>query len=275
MKAQSLDPKLAQFGLNSADRVIAREERSSNAREAQAALFRQQTERDAAKAVDDLQRQREAIQGRTQMAQLMAGLRPAPAEQPLEAIVGPDGKPRLVSRKDAIGQTPFVKASGTLDKKEQQAQDGKDSLSGIVDDLRANYDSLEKTGDITSTKNNPLANAAAFAKATFPGQLAGKIVGSSAQSERNKIMQARPALINAIKNATGMSAQQMNSNVELKLMLDSATDPTLDLEANRAALDRIERDYINGSSKPAKAKESKLSTAEQDELDQLRKRFGK
>jgi hypothetical protein len=64
----------------------------------------------------------------------------------------------------------------------------------------------------------------------------------------------------------------MNSNVELKLMLDSATDPTLDIEANRAALDRIERDYIGGTGKAATSK-TNLTPAEQDELKKLRERF--
>jgi hypothetical protein len=71
MKAQSLDPKLAQFGLNSADRVIAREEKSRSAKEAQAALFKQQTELQAAKAVDALQKQREHDQ---KMAEIRASL---------------------------------------------------------------------------------------------------------------------------------------------------------------------------------------------------------
>jgi hypothetical protein len=77
--------------------------------------------------------------------------------------------------------------------------------------------------------------------------------------------------------ATGMSAKQMDSNAELKLWLATATDPTLDVESNRKALDNIEKKYINHktpSEKLAPAKDG-LSAQEQAELDALRKRFKK
>ena len=41
-------------------------------------------------------------------------------------------------------------------------------------------------------------------------QAVGRAVGTENQSARNSIKQARPLLLQYIKNATGMSAQQMN-----------------------------------------------------------------
>ena len=38
----------------------------------------------------------------------------------------------------------------------------------------------------------------------------------------------------------------MDSNVELKLWLSTATDPTLDVQSNRRALDKIEMKYLGG-----------------------------
>ena len=52
--------------------------------------------------------------------------------------------------------------------------------------------------------------------------------------------QTRPLLMQAIMKASGMSAKQMDSNAEMKLWLATATDPTLDVQANIAALDRLE-----------------------------------
>jgi hypothetical protein len=49
----------------------------------------------------------------------------------------------------------------------------------------------------------------------------------------------RPQLLMAIKNASGMTAKQLDSNADLKLWLQAATDPQLDVQANRAALDNI------------------------------------
>jgi hypothetical protein len=46
-----------------------------------------------------------------------------------------------------------------------------------------------------------------------------------------------------IKNATGMSAQQMNSNAEMQLYLNAATNPQLSYEANLEALKNLDRLY--------------------------------
>jgi hypothetical protein len=111
------------------------------------------------------------------------------------------------------------------------------------------------------------------------GQATGRLFGTQAQSQRNSIVQTRPLLVQAIKTATGMSAKQMDSNVELKMMLATATDPQLDIESNRRALANLARLYGTGSgaaptAAPAIAKPNALSPAEQTELDQLRKQFG-
>jgi len=62
----------------------------------------------------------------------------------------------------------------------------------------------------------------------------------------------------AIVKATGMSAKQIDSNAEMKLMLQQATDPTMSYQANMAALKRLEGMVANlskgsgGSSAPRK-----------------------
>ena len=81
------------------------------------------------------------------------------------------------------------------------------------------------------------------------GQAFGKAFGTKNQSARNDIAMSRPALLAALMKATGMSAKQMDSNAELKLWLSTATDPTLDVEANRRALDNIERKFLSGDGK--------------------------
>lgn len=50
--------------------------------------------------------QQERAANQRELAQLMASLRPPVPPQPLEAIQGPDGKPVLVPRAEAVGKTP-------------------------------------------------------------------------------------------------------------------------------------------------------------------------
>jgi hypothetical protein len=78
------------------------------------------------------------------------------------------------------------------------------------------------------------------------GQMLGKMFGTKNQSARNEVAMMRPALLAALMKATGMSSKQMDSNAELKLWLATATDPTLDIQANRAALNAIEQKYLSG-----------------------------
>lgn len=129
----------------------------------------------------------------------------------------------------------------------QRKADGAVDVDVALSTLRNAYDRLEKGGGITSTKNNALTNASAWASSSGPGQAVGKAFGTDNQSARNDIAMARPALLAALMKATGMSARQMDSNAELKLWLSTATDPTLDVQANRKALADIERKYLRGN----------------------------
>jgi hypothetical protein len=91
----------------------------------------------------------------------------------------------------------------------------------------------------------------------------------------------RLQLLNAIKEATGMSAQQLNSNVELQTYLKSLGSEGMTAEANLAIIDNLSKTYLGkGMAPPDKPKpgatpSSGLSAAEQAELDQLRSRFGR
>lgn len=133
-----------------------------------------------------------------------------------------------------------IKARTDIEKK---ASGGND-VSVAIGTLRDAYDRLEKGGGITSTEKSVLSNLKAAGSSSAVGQIAGRALGTANQSARNDVAMARPALLAALMKATGMSAKQMDSNAELKLWLSTATDPTLDVESNRRALDNIERKYL-------------------------------
>ena len=120
-------------------------------------------------------------------------------------------------------------------------QEAKQQLSDTVSQLKQNYDELLKGGGITSTTATPRENIAAKLSTSGVGQVLGGAVGTKNQEQRQTIEQTRPLLLNLIKTATGMSAQQMNSNAEMNMYLKAATDPTLTYEANMTALKNLDK----------------------------------
>lgn len=190
------------------------------------------------------------------------------------------GSPGVIG---ASGKTPAATAAAM--KKEEGATQAKD----ILDTLRTAYDTLDQARAVPSQQRNALSNALSYVAGTGVGQVAGRVVGTEAQTQRDIIASARNQMLNAIKNATGMSAQQLNSNVEFRSWLEALTDPTRSIEANRAILDNMEKFIASGGKYSAKgggqaapaaapaggATGGNLSPAEQAELDQLRARFGK
>lgn len=134
------------------------------------------------------------------------------------------------------------KAAAEEDKKVK----GREDAQTLISQLRSSYNTLNESNAITSTKNKAGTNVGAAISSSGVGQFTGRVLGTSAQSERNTITQTRPLLLAAIKNATGMSAKQMDSNAEMQLYLKAATDPTLDYESNMKALNNLERMLTSG-----------------------------
>lgn len=140
-------------------------------------------------------------------------------------------------------------------------QEGVQQLDDIVASLNSQYDALERGGGIVSTDKGTLSNLTASAEASGIGQYVGKMLGTQNQSARNQIGMTRPQLLMAIKNASGMTARQLDSNVDLKLWLQAATDPQLDVQANRAALNNIVKFIGQRNASPTAAASSTEKTA--------------
>jgi hypothetical protein len=136
---------------------------------------------------------------------------------------------------------------GPADAKTQAKLEGGGTVDNVVANLRSMYDDLDTKGGIANPQKGALNNIAAGVSTSAIGQGVGKMLGTQNQSTRNTIAQQRPLLLQAIMKATGMSAKQMDSNAELKLYLSTATDPTLDVAANKRALDMIETLYGSGA----------------------------
>jgi hypothetical protein len=139
---------------------------------------------------------------------------------------------------------------GPADQKALTVNAGRETVDTLVTGLKGQYDILKEGGGIT-TKDNTFMNIPAYLSSTGVGQTTGKLFGTQNQSARNSIAQSRPLLLQAIKKATGASAKEMDSNVELQMYLKAATDPTLDYEANIYALEQLQTLYGIGGNAPA------------------------
>lgn len=129
----------------------------------------------------------------------------------------------------------------------QSMAKGKAKFDQIIQEMSANYNDLETKGGVVSHENPWYENAPNYLARSAGGQMVAGMMGTEEQAIVEKIKSARPLLSQAIMQATGMSARQLDSNVELKLWLDSLTNPSADIEANRAILSRLQDMFGSGA----------------------------
>lgn len=129
---------------------------------------------------------------------------------------------------------------------EQKKLEGQQAAADIIDTLRAAYQDLDQRRAVPSEQRSVLSNLTSYIASTGVGQVAGRMAGTPEQTQRDVIQSARNQILNAVKNATGMSAQQLNSNVEFKSWVESLTDPTKSYQANTAILDNLEKFIASG-----------------------------
>lgn len=129
---------------------------------------------------------------------------------------------------------------------------GQSQLSRAVADMRGEYRKLKEQGGAITSRQGLLDNVTNWAAANA-GEMLGNPTASEAESTRQTIRNMRQALVRGIAAATGITAQQLNSNVELQQMLNMATDPSQSLETVNRTLDFIERQYGSPAAPGAKA----------------------
>lgn len=199
-------------------------------------------------------------------AQAKAGRAPVqPVAPTITQIQDPKDPTRMITidarryQGGGLGDSGVIGASGKTPKATADAmkvEAGQSAVSDIIDNIRTSYQALDKQRAIPSTQRGALSNLGSSIQASGVGQIAGRVFGTSQQSERDVIASSRIQLLNAIKQATGMSAQQLNSNVELNTWLKAVTDPSQSIEAVNQILDNIEEFVAKGgkpkTSQPAK-----------------------
>jgi hypothetical protein len=130
-----------------------------------------------------------------------------------------------------------------VDAEQAKKVPAKKQVTQLVTKIRNAYEELNKAEAIPSEKRGGFANAMDYMSTTSLGREAQRMLGTKYNRPLNEIVGSRKLLATAIKNATGMSAQEMNSNTELTLMLDALTDPTQGYESAISLLGTIEDLY--------------------------------
>ena len=145
----------------------------------------------------------------------------------------------------AARATATARANAAVETEKVAAQKipGRKQVSTLIKKVRAAYEALDKAEAIPSEARGGFANAMDYFASSSLGREAQKMVGTTTSKYLSEIINSRKLLATAIKNANNMSAQEMNSNTELQLMLDALTDPTQGIEAARNTLNTLEELY--------------------------------
>lgn len=209
-----------------------------------------------------------------------------PAAPHLTEIVDPKNPSRLIRidantyRGGSLGSPGVIGESGKepvaaslrakSDAKSEEKMAGQQDFSAELDNMQSLYNKLNELKAIPSTRRSGASNFVSSLQSSGMGQLGGKMFGTEEQQLRDEIASGRMRLMQAVKKATGMSAQQMNSNVELQTMLNSLGDPSKTYEANAGILDQMRVRYGGGSS-DTQPNDNKSSTDYQQTLFNAKK----
>lgn len=164
---------------------------------------------------------------------------------------------------DAQGNRVLIPAPGSPEElqvekarleieKEVAAQLEKDGapqrFADLLGAVASNYQILFENEAIVSTALDPGQNVAAFLKTTPVGRLWSQFGDTRSELARQTIMAIRPTIMNELRSAVPeLSARSFDSNAELMFFLSAASDPTLTLEANIAALEILNDRFGTGS----------------------------
>jgi hypothetical protein len=191
--------------------------------------------------------------------------RPAPPAPVYKDIVNPNNDKQMITinvneykgggvgakGERAPGVLGVAGKEPTAALREQKTIGAEEALKGELDNLRFAYGKLNEAEAIPSTARSGISNLGASTQASDTGQFLGKVFGTTEQSLRDNIKSSNLRLLQSIKNATGMSAQELNSNMELKTWIDSLTNPKTAYETNIKNIDNIENFVKKRANRPA------------------------
>jgi len=156
-------------------------------------------------------------------------------------------------------QEEFLKQKAKSDETLQGAKKFDKALSVMAE----KYKKLDNMGGMVRAGAPVLDNLGASVAANpYIGQPIGGAIGTKGQALRDEIQNYRPVLTQTIKSATGMSAQEMNSNVELQIMLNSIGNVGQDYDTVMNTLSTMSQSYGAGGFQDPRKKQDNPSRSE-------------
>ncbi len=122
----------------------------------------------------------------------------------------------------------------------ESLQKNKQTFSGAVDEIRDVYKKMREAGSIPTAEQDFVKREITARTSSLTDPANRQIVDGLLSRLRLSLMQA-----------TGMSAQVFNSNVEMQALMKALSSPETTYEANMAILDSLEKQYgavANGNS---------------------------
>jgi hypothetical protein len=173
------------------------------------------------------------------------GAYPGSAQVPIERVRAEAQAGRASPAETAAVETAKIGAQtkAKIAEEERVKTKGRKLFSAALNDMRSDYNTLNKLRAIPSTGRPMLDNMGDYIGASRVGRIVQNAVGSKASVALNNIANSRLTLLNALKEVTNMSAAQLSSNVELMTFLDSLADPTQGYESAMETIRRLENLY--------------------------------
>ena len=129
---------------------------------------------------------------------------------------------------------------------------GKKKMDSLIEDMSTLYAGLQDRGGLIDPTKSWWDNASAGSAASGFGRFVTKFSPLTNQASReslalmNQVDVIVPSMLNAIREATGMSARQMDSDRELQFYVQSAGGVTKSLATNAAAMQIMSEQFGTG-----------------------------
>ena len=136
---------------------------------------------------------------------------------------------------------------------------GQSNVEDTLGKMMDKYNRLDALKAIPSAQRGIAENVPAYLAGTTFGQEVEKARATPAQQQRNELKALRRSLLKDIMAATGASAKELDSNFELKSMLESLSDETMDIDSVRRIVADLSARYGKGAVKAPE--EAPIATA--------------
>lgn len=116
-------------------------------------------------------------------------------------------------------------------------------LENMLTNFGNEIEYLAEQGGVPSVKNTAAKNAEISSGASWLGQAYGRFTGSPIQSTRDTVDSIRQNLVSVLARATGKTAQELNSNFDVKNAIKALGDPKATVESVRATLNNLNKTF--------------------------------